>query len=79
MKTFTQKELAHRWQVNIRTVQRTLRKYGNPKPVALTGIQPIFDLATVKRLEKKRTAAMVKSLAFCRLAKLQAIKKAGAK
>ena len=49
----TKKDLIFRWQVTKRTVEREIRRFGL-RPVDYRGRSPIFTLAAVEAMEKKR-------------------------
>jgi hypothetical protein len=57
--TLTKKDLAFRWHVHKRTVEKTIRRF-KLVPVALTGIMPLFKVEDVERVEKIRLAAHLK-------------------
>jgi hypothetical protein len=52
---FTQKQLAERWGVTLRTVQRDLRRYG-AQAFDVIGIMPVFALDVIEAVETKRAA-----------------------
>ena len=51
--TLTKKELAGRWQCSTRTVERDVKRFGLV-PADFIGHQPVFDLPSIDRMEKRR-------------------------
>ena len=78
MKKLTQKELAARWGVCLRTVQREVRRW-RLNPIDYTGIQPLFSEFDVEDMEAKRRKERMNQFGFpqTKVAALQV--KAGAK
>lgn len=61
----SKKDLAERWGVSVRSVERTRARYGLA-PCGFFGRQPEFTIADVERMERKRNAdreAMAERLA----------------
>ncbi len=54
----TKKELAARWQCSPRTVVRRVRLF-NLKPVDFIGNWPVWDVALVEKMEKRRLNKML--------------------
>ena len=50
------KDLAVRWDCSVRTVEREVKKYGLI-PADFIGQQPVWDEASVARMEERRKAA----------------------
>jgi hypothetical protein len=75
----SQKDLVERWGLaSVRTVQR-YRKEFNLKPISWWGINPLFSLEEVERVErlrnKKRMAMMRTKAASCPLITVKAAKR----
>jgi hypothetical protein len=49
----TKKELAFKWGVSIKTVQRDIKRF-KLKPAYFTGIQPLFAPGDVEAMEARR-------------------------
>lgn len=76
---FSQKDLVERWGLtSVRTVQRYRNEF-NLKPVDWWGVNPLFTLAEVERVErlrnKKRMAMSRSKAASCPLITVKAAKR----
>lgn len=59
----TQKDLAVRWTVSLRTVQRDVKRF-DLEPVDYVGIQPVFDERDVRRMEQRRKEFRMKKAGY---------------
>lgn len=59
--TLTKKDLASRWGVTVRSVERTRKRFGLC-PCGFFGRQPEFTVKDVERLEEKRKAERIAML-----------------
>jgi hypothetical protein len=59
----TQKELAGRWGVCLRSVQRRVREF-DLRPVEFTGNMPVFAEPDVIKLERERLKARMVAMGF---------------
>ena len=75
MTKFVKKELAARWQVSVRTVERDVKKYGLT-PADYVGKQPVWELADVERMEQRRRAAKLAQGGYLPEEKIISVKEA---